>query len=146
MQLFNFDQPSISTRAQVSEQWNQAFALEKAQDEIELLREQIASVQQYLCKQLVQTRAVEQELQETEKELERMSIENQQLFMENQQLTEAKLMLLQQTKELARALSAQRGTDRKALMKLLNNFCDDIASFEELSIESNLDYAAAVFS
>lgn len=50
------------TSDSVNEHQKQTLALEKAQDEIELLREQVNFLQEYLSEQLQQQQAVEQEL------------------------------------------------------------------------------------
>lgn len=114
-------------------------ALEKAQDEIELLREQVSSLQQYLSEQLWQQQAVEQELQETNQELRLMNAEIQ-------HLVKAKLLFLEEIKEFARTLSADRETSRKALTKLLSKVYGEIAPSEELeyvrSTLSSKEYAA----
>lgn len=62
MQLIHLDQQRILTSKLTSEQCQQTLALEKAQDEIVLLREQINSLQQYLSEQLQQQQVIEQEL------------------------------------------------------------------------------------
>jgi hypothetical protein len=54
MQLINSDQQYVSTSNLVNEHWQQILALEKAQDEIELLREQVNSLKEYLSEQLQQ--------------------------------------------------------------------------------------------
>lgn len=79
MQLLNSDQSGTSTQNRFSEPWDQVLAFEMAQDEIELLREQIVSLQQYLYEQAWELQAVEKELHEANQELERMNAENHQL-------------------------------------------------------------------
>lgn len=132
MQLINSDQQCISTSDPVNKQWKQTLALEKAQDEIELLREQVSFLQEFLSEQLRQQQAVEQEL-----EL---------MNAENQHLVEAKLLFLEEIKEFARTLPADGGTSKKALTRLLSKFYDEIAPPEELeSVRSTLsskEYAA----
>lgn len=99
MQLINSGQQCILNNDPANEQLKQTFALEKAQDEIALLREQISSLQQYLSEQLQRQQVVEQELRETNQELELMNTEIQ-------QLVEAKRLFLEEIKEFARALPA----------------------------------------
>lgn len=139
MQLINSDQQCISTSDPVNGQWKQTLALEKAQDEMELLREQINSLQEYLSEQLRQQQAVEQELHHVNQELELMNAENQQLI-------EAKRLFLEEIKEFARTLPADGGTSRKAFTRLLSKFYDEIDPPEELeSVRSTLsskEYAA----
>lgn len=119
MQLINSDQQCISTSDPVNEQWKQTLALEKAQDEIELLREQVSFLQEYLSEQLRQQQAVEQKLHDTNQELELMNAENQ-------HLVEAKRLFLEQIKEFARTLPADGGTSRKALTRLISKFDDEM--------------------
>jgi uncharacterized protein (DUF3084 family) len=118
---------STSTTDQVNEQWKQAFALEQSQDEIEILREQIASLQQHLSELLWQQDLVEQELHHVKQEMQQMNTENQ-------QLVEEKLIFIQEMKEFARTLSSHNQTDKRALMKLLNRFCENIAPSEKLGL------------
>lgn len=132
MQLINSDQQYASTSDLVNEQQKQTLALEKAQDEIELLREQVSFLQEYLSEQLRQQQAVEQELHHANQELELMNAENQ-------HLVEAKRLFLQEIKEFARTLPADGGTSRKAFTRLLSKFYDEIAPPEELeSVMSTL--------
>lgn len=81
MQLINSDQECISTSNLINEQRKQTLALEKAQDEIELLREQVNFLQEYLSEQLRQQQAVEQELHHANQELELINAENQHLVL-----------------------------------------------------------------
>lgn len=139
MQLLNSDQSGTSTHNRFREPWDQALALEMAQDEIELLREQIASLQQYLYGQAWELQAVEQELHETNQEVQRMNAENH-------QLVEAKLMFLRNIKEFAKIFSSHERTDRKALIRLLDQFSENIASSKKIEpIEMSPDYTVAVF-
>lgn len=132
MQFINSDQHYASTSDLVNEQQKQTLALEKAQDEIELLREQVSFLQEYLSEQLRQQQAVEQKLHDTNQELDLMNAENQ-------YLVEAKGLFLEEIKEFARTLPADGGTSRKALTRLLSKFYDEIAPPEELeSVNSTL--------
>lgn len=132
MQLINSDQHYASTSDLVNEQQKQTLALEKAQDEIELLREQVSFLQEYLSEQLRQQQTVEQELHRANQELELMNAENQ-------HLVEAKRLFLEEIKEFARTLPADGGTSRKALTRLLSKFYDEMAPPEELeSVMSTL--------
>lgn len=138
MQLINSGQQRILNNDSANERWKQTFALEKAQDEIALLREQISSLQQYLSEQLQQQQVIEQELHETNQELELMNVELQ-------QLVEAKRLFLERIREFSRTLPADGGISRKALTTLLN-FYDEITYPEELepvrSTLSPMKYAA----
>ncbi|HEY9603036.1 MAG TPA: hypothetical protein V6C85_15585 [Allocoleopsis sp.] len=125
MQLINSDQQYAFTSDLVNEQQKQTLALEKAQDEIELLREQVSFLQEYLSEQLRQQQAIEQKLHDTNQELDLMNAENQ-------YLVEAKGLFLEEIKEFARTLPADGGTSRKALTRLLSKFYDEIAPPEEL--------------
>lgn len=132
MQLINSDQQCISTSNPVNEKRKQTLALEKAQDEIELLREQVSFLQDYLSEQLRQQQAVEQELHHANQVLKLMNAENQ-------QLVEAKWLFFEEIKEFATTLPADGGTSRKALTRLLSKFYDEIAPPEELeSVRSTL--------
>lgn len=140
MQLINSDQQCISTSDSVNEQRQQTLALEKAQDEIELLREQVNFLQEYLSEQLRQQQAVEQELHHVNQELDLMN-------EEIQHLVEEKWLFFEKIKEFAKTLPADGGTSRKALTRLLSKFYDEIAPPEELgSVRSTLssqEYAAS---
>jgi type IV secretory pathway VirB4 component len=125
MQLINSDQQYVSTSNLVNEQWQQILALEKAQDEIELLREQVNFLQEYLSEQLQQQQAVEQKLHHVNQGLALMNAENQ-------QLVEANRLFFEEIKEFARTLPADGETSRKALTRLLSKFYDEIAPSEEL--------------
>ena len=139
MQLLNSDQSGTSTHNRSGELGDQALAFEMAQDEIELLREQIASLQQYLYEQAWELQAVEHELHETNHELERMNAENH-------QLVKAELMFLRNIKEFAKIFSSPKRTDRKALIKLLDQFSENIASSKKIEpIEISPDDTVAVF-
>jgi predicted membrane chloride channel (bestrophin family) len=131
MQLINSDQQYVSTSDSLNEQQKQTLALEKAQDEIELLREQVSFLQEYLSEQLRQQQAIEQELHHVNQELELMNAENQ-------HLVEAKRLFLEEIKEFAKTLPADGETSRKALTRLLSKFYEEIAPSEELeSVRKN---------
>ena len=132
MQLINYNQQYVSTSDSVNEQQKQTLALEKAQDEIELLREQVSFLQEYLSEQLRQQQALEQELHRANQELKLINAKNQQLI-------EAERLFLEEIKEFAKTLPADGGSSRKALTKLLSKFYDKIARFEKLgSVSSTL--------
>ncbi|MBD1834451.1 hypothetical protein H6F61_17550 [Cyanobacteria bacterium FACHB-472] len=139
MQLINSDQQCISTSDPVNEQWKQTLVLEKAQDEIELLREQVSFLQEYLSEQLRRQQAVEQELYDTNQELKLMN-------SDIQQFVKARQLFLEKIKEFPRTLSADGGTSRKDLTQLLSKFYDEIAPPEELGFVrhtlSSQEYAA----
>lgn len=138
MQLSNFDSQSASTRDRASEQWKQTRTVEGAQAEIELLCEQISSLQQYLCGQLWQQRSIEQELCKTNPALARVSTELQQLI-------EEKLLLLRKVRDFAKALASDGGTDTRALAKVLKDFHDEIAFSKKLEpVRANLTSATAL--
>ena len=65
---------------------------------------------------------------------------------ENQQLVEANRLFFEEIKEFTKTLSADGGTSRKVLSRLLSKFYDEIAPIEELeSVRSTLrskEYAA----
>lgn len=124
MQLINFDQQQILTSEPANEQWKQTLDFEVAQDEIILLREQIDSLQQYLFEQLGQQQAIEQELYKTNQELERMNTENQ-------LLVEEKCLFVEEIKEFIRTLPNDGEISRRALLKLLSKFYNEI-NFKEL--------------
>lgn len=124
MQLTNSDQQYASTSNLINEQRNQTLDLEEAQNEIELLREQVSFFQEYLSEQLRQQQAIEQELHHANQELELMNAENQQLI-------EANRLFLKEIKEFARTLPANGRASRKALNRLLSKFYDEIAPLEE---------------
>lgn len=131
MQLISFDQERIPTSSPANEQWKRTLALEKAQDEIVLLREQIDSLQQYLSEQLRQQQEVEQELRETNQELELINAEIL-------QLVKAKQLFLEEVMKFTKALSTDGKTNREELTRLFSKFYDESVFFEELELAGRL--------
>lgn len=131
MQSINSNQQYISTSRTVSQQWNQSPALEEAQDKIELLCEQISSLQQYLSEQFQQQQMVEQELRRANEEIELMNKEIQRFF-------KAKLLFLEEIKKFARRVPASEKTSRKALIDLLNSAYDE--AYDEIIPFKELEY------
>lgn len=131
MQLISFDQERIPTSSPANEQWKQTLALEKAQDEIVLLREQIDSLQQYLSEQLRQQQEVEQELRETNQELELINAEIL-------QLVKAKQLFLEEVMKFTKALPTDGKTNREELTRLFSKFYDESVFFEELELAGRL--------
>lgn len=125
MQLINqSEQPCIPVNSSVPEQWVRPLALEIAQDEIELLREQISSLQQELSEQLWHRQAAEQELHRANQELKLMETEIQ-------QVAQVKRLFLEEIKEFIKTLPAE-GISKNAFVRLLRKFHKEIGSSEEV--------------
>ncbi|MBD2261225.1 hypothetical protein [Pseudanabaena sp. FACHB-2040] len=125
MQLIHSDQQCVLTSKSSSEQCQQTLALEKAQDETVLLREQINSLQQYLSEQLQQQQVIEQELDKTNQELELMNTEIQ-------LMAEAKWLFFEEIKEFMKMLPGDGEVSRMALLKLFRKFYNEIDVSKEL--------------
>ncbi|MBD2154509.1 hypothetical protein [Leptolyngbya sp. FACHB-16] len=125
MQLINFDQQHNPASELANEQRQPTLALEEAQDEIILLREQISSLQQYLSEQLQQQQVIEQELDETKQELKLMNAEIQ-------LMVEAEWLFFEEIKEFMRMLPSNGKISREALLRLFSKFYSEIDASKEL--------------
>ena len=131
------NQTYISTYKRVDKQQNQT--LEEAEDEIQLLREQIRSLLQQLFEQSLRQQEVETELKGAKQEVELMNAENQQLF-------EAKLLFLRELKKIASSLPANQVPLIKELVERqwLGYWANFMMKLSFLNDEDRLNVAAKI--
>lgn len=127
MQFNNFNQQHSLSSEPANEQWKQTLALEKAQDEIVVLREQINSLQCYLSEQLQQQHVIEQDLHYANQELELMNAEIQ-------LMVEAKWLFFEEIKEFMRTLPDNQEISRGTLLILFSRFYNESDFPEELEL------------